>query len=136
MTNGINGQNVLNSFPPVNFTFTLGQNGDLPMVGDWDGNGIDGVGVFRNSTFNLSNGFQGTIDIKPFIFGGPGVRPLEGDWNGDGITTIGVFDPNTGTMSLNNTNSPGNGIGDIVFSFGVNGDIPVAGDWDGKPSLP
>lgn len=106
------------------------------MVGDWDGNGIDGVGVFRNSTFNLSNGFQGTIDIKPFVFGGPGVRPLEGDWNGDGITTIGVFDPNSGTMSLNNTNSPGNGIGDIVFSFGVNGDIPVAGDWDGKPSLP
>ena len=136
LTNGINGQNVSNSFPPVNFTFTLGQNGDLPMVGDWDGNGIDGVGVFRNSTFNLSNGFQGTIDIKPFVFGGPGVRPLEGDWNGDGITTIGVFDPNSGTMSLNNTNSPGNGIGDIVFSFGVNGDIPVAGDWDGKPSLP
>ena len=138
LTNGINGQNVSNSFPPVNFTFTLGQNGDLPLVGDWDGNGIDGVGVFRtgNSSFNLSNGFQGVIDIKPFVFGGLGVRPLAGDWNGDGIATIGVFDPNTGTMSLNNTNSPGNGIGDIVFSFGVNGDIPVAGDWDGKPSLP
>jgi Beta-propeller repeat len=136
LTNGINGQNVSNSFPPVAFTFTLGQNGDLPMVGDWDGNGIDGVGVFRNSTFNLSNGFQGIVDIKPFIFGGAGVRPLEGDWNGDGIATIGVFDPNTGTMALNNTNSPGNGIGDIVFNFGQVGDIPVAGDWDGKPSLP
>ena len=96
------------------------------------------VGFFRtaNSTFNLSNGFQGTIDIKPFIFGGLGVKPIAGDWNGDGIATIGVFNPNVGSMSLNNTNSSGNGIGDIVFSFGQNGDIPIAGDWDGKPSLP
>jgi hypothetical protein len=138
LTNGINGLNVSNSFPQANFTFTLGQNGDLPIVGDWDGNHIDGVGVFRtsNSTFNLSNGFQGTVDIKPFIFGSLGVKPIAGDWNGDGIATIGVFNPNTGTMSLNNTNSAGNGIGDIVFTFGQNGDIPLAGDWDGKPSLP
>jgi hypothetical protein len=138
LTNGINGQNATNSFPTANFTFTFGQNGDLPIVGDWDGNGIDGVGFFRtgNSTFNLSNGFQGTIDIKPFIFGGLGVKPLAGDWNGDGIATIGVFNPNIGTMSLNNTNSTGNGLGDIVFSFGQNGDLPIAGDWDGKPSLP
>lgn len=138
LTNGINGQNANNSFPTPNFTFTFGQNGDIPIVGDWDGNGIDGVGFFRtgNSTFNLSNGFQGTVDIKPFIFGGLGVKPLAGDWNGDGIATIGVFNPNTGTMSLNNTNNAGNGVGDIVFSFGQNGDIPIAGDWDGKPSRP
>lgn len=138
LTNGINGLNVANSFPQANFTFTFGQNGDVPIVGDWDGNGIDGVGFFRagNSTFNLSNGFQGTVDIKPFIFGALGVKPLAGDWNGDGIATIGVFNPNTGTMSLNNVNSPGNGIGDIVFNFGQGADVAIAGDWDGKPSLP
>jgi len=138
LTNGINGVNVTNSFPTANFTFTFGQNGDLPIVGDWDGNGIDGVGFFRagNSTFNLSNGFQGTVDIKPFIFGALGVKPLAGDWNGDGIATIGVFNPNLGTMALNNTNNAGNGVGDIVFNFGQSGDVPIAGDWDGKPSLP
>ncbi|HET8782771.1 MAG TPA: SBBP repeat-containing protein, partial [Pyrinomonadaceae bacterium] len=138
LTNGINGLNAANSFPTPNFAFTFGQNGDTPIVGDWDGNGIDGVGFFRggNSTFFLSNGFQGTIDIKPFIFGSLGSKPLAGDWNGDGITTIGVFSPNTGVMSLNNTNNAGNGVGDIVFNFGQNGDVPLAGDWDGKPSLP
>lgn len=138
LTNGINGANVSGSFPTANFTFTFGQNGDIPIVGDWDGNGIDGVGFFRtgNSSFNLSNGFQGTIDIKPFIFGSLGSKPLAGDWNGDGIGTIGVFNPNTGVMSLNNTNNAGNGVGDIVFNFGQNGDLPLAGDWDGKPSLP
>jgi len=138
LTNGINGTNAANSFPTPNFTFTFGQNGDTPIVGDWDGNGIDGVGFFRggNSTFFLSNGFQGTVDIKPFIFGSLGSKPLAGDWNGDGIATIGVFSQNTGVMALNNTNTPGNGVGDIVFNFGQNGDIPLAGDWDGKPSLP
>lgn len=138
LTNGINGANVTNSFPTSNFAFTFGQNGDTPIVGDWDGNGIDGVGLFRggNSTFFLSNGFQGTVDIKPFIFGSLGSKPLAGDWNGDGIATIGVFNPATGVMSLNNVNGPGNGIGDIVFNFGGNGDIPLAGDWDGKPPLP
>ena len=138
LTNGINGLNTTNSFPTANFTFTLGQNGDTPIVGDWDGNGIDGVGAFRggNSTFFLSNGFQGVVDIKPFIFGSLGSKPLAGDWNGDGIATIGVFSQNTGVMALNNTNTPGNGVGDIVFNFGQNGDTPLAGDWDGKPSLP
>ena len=138
LTNGINGTNVTNSFPPSDFIFTFGQNGDTPIVGDWDGNGGDGVGFFRdaNSTFFLSNGFQGSIDIKPFIFGSPGSKPLAGDWNGDGIVTIGVFNPNTGVMSLNNTNNAGNGVGDIVFNFGQKSDIPLAGDWDGKPSLP
>ena len=137
LTNGINGINVANSFPPSDFIFTFGQTGDTPIAGDWDGNGSDGVGFFRDgtSTFFLSNGFQGSIDIKPFVFGSAGSKPLTGDWNGDGIATIGVFSPNTGVMSLKNTNNAGN-VGDIVFNFGQNGDIPLAGDWDGKPSLP
>ncbi|HEY2961746.1 MAG TPA: SBBP repeat-containing protein [Pyrinomonadaceae bacterium] len=138
LTNGNKGLNVNNSTPPVNFTFTLGQVGDLPVVGDWDGNGFDGVGVFRtgNSTWLLSNGFQGTIDIKPFIFGSLGSLPIAGDWNGDGIDSVGVFTAKLGLMSLNNVNATGNGVGDIVFNFGQSGDLPLAGDWDGKPSLP
>jgi hypothetical protein len=138
LTNGINGLNVSGSTPAGSNTFTFGQGGDLPIAGDWDGNGVDGVGLFRggNATFFLSNGFDGVIDIKPFIFGIVGGKPIAGDWNGDGIETIGVYNPTTGVMSLNNTNSAGNGVGDLVFNFGQKGDTPLAGDWDGKPSLP
>ena len=138
LANGINGQNVNNSFPPANFQFFLGQNGDVPVAGDWNGDGIDSVGVFRtgNSTFFLSNGFQGTVDFKPFIFGALGSLPITGDWNGDGIDTVGVFTPKIGLMSLNNVNATGNGVGDIVFNFGQSGDLPLVGDWDGKPSRP
>lgn len=137
LTNGINGQNTTNSFPTANFTFTLGQNGDIPVVGDWDGDGFDGVGVFRpgNSNWILSNGFQGTVDITPFIFGSLGSKPIAGDWNGDGIDSVGVFDQNIGQMLLTNKASI-KATADITCSFGQNGDIPLAGDWDGKPSLP
>jgi len=39
-------------------------------------------------------------------------------------------------MSLKNTNSGLKTVADIVFSFGQAGDIPLAGDWDRKPSKP
>jgi len=137
ITNGFKGQNLNNNTPPVSFTFTLGQNGDIPVVGDWDGNAIDGVGVFRtgNANWILSNGFQGTIDITPFIFGSLGSKPIAGDWNGDGFDSVGVFDQNTGQMLLSNGTSL-KALPDITFSFGQTGDIPLAGDWDGKPSQP
>lgn len=138
LTNGFKGQNINNNTPAVNFSFTFGVDGDTPIVGDWDDNGIDGVGLFRKSvaTFILSNGFQGTIDIKPFIFGSLASRPLTGDWNGDGIDTVGIFDQNSGTMQLKNANNGFNSVGDVVFNFGQTGDTPLGGDWDGKPSRP
>jgi hypothetical protein len=129
-----NGPNTNNTTAPVDLQFGFGQNGDLPIAGDWNGDGFDTPGIFRSgiSQFLLSNGFQSTIDITPFVFGSVGTKPVTGDWDGDGVTTIGVFNPGTGTMSLNNTNTSGNGTGDLVFSFGLNGDFPLAGDWDGK----
>jgi hypothetical protein len=133
-----NGPNTNNTTPPINFQFVFGQNGDLPIAGDWNSDGFDTPGLFRAgiTQFILSNGFQSVIDITPFTFGALGVKPMAGDWDGDGVATIGVFNPGTGTMSLNNTNTGGNGVGDIVFSFGLNGDFPLGGDWDGKAEVP
>ena len=130
-----NGPNVDQSTPPVNFDFFFGQNGAIPIVGDWDGDGIDTPGFYLAAfgQFNLSNTFLGTIDITPFQFGNPATRPLAGDWNGDGVTTIGVYDSSISRMALNNTNTTGNTVGDIVLAFGQNGDLALAGNWDGKP---
>jgi hypothetical protein len=130
-----NGPSINNTTLAVDLSFSLGQLGDTPLVGDWNGDGIETVGVFQkgSATFILSNDFNGTNDVPPFTFGQLGSLPLSGDWNGDGIDTIGVFNPNTGVMALNNTNTSGTGIGDLVFNFGQNGDVPLAGDWDGKP---
>jgi len=132
-----NGPNTNNTSPPEDIRIAFGDISDLPIVGDWDGDGIDTLGSLRttNNLFILSNTFGNSVDVT-FFFGASGARPLAGDWDGDGVTTIGVFNPGTGTMQLNNTNTSGNGTGDIVFSFGLNGDSPLAGDWDGKAEVP
>ena len=106
------------------------QAGDLPVTGDFDGDGIDTVGVFRpaNGVFILSDRTDGS-PTTIFFFGQPGDLPIAGDWDGDGKDTVGVFRPSAGKFFLRNSNSPGPA--DITVTFGAAGDIPLAGDWDG-----
>ena len=136
LTNGINGTNVNNSFPIAKSPINFGQNGDTPVVGDWDGDGKDSVGTYTDATsvWRLSNGTNGTVDFPTVVFGNPDTRPIAGDWNGDGLDTIGVFNQVTAVMALNNAIIAGDG--EIVFNFGQPGGIPLAGDWDGKPTRP
>src|SRR5581483_1051318 len=102
------------------FLNNFGQAGDLPVVGDWDGDGIDTVGVFRNGTFLLTNSpninnSSPTVDITVTL-GQAGDIPIVGYWNGDGIDTVGVFRPGAATFFLSNSF---NGVVDIpAFAFG------------------
>ncbi len=124
-----------NSAGGPDITIRFGNAGDLPVAGDWDGNGISDVGVFRPSTRQFllrlpaANNGEQVITIN---FGQAGDLPVAGDWNGDGIDTPGVFRADrTGTFLL--TNSIANNSSpqpDHVFSFGRAGDLPLAGDWD------
>lgn len=131
--------------------FAFGAPGDVPVVGDWNGDGTATVGVFRpaGAPFNsspgntsgmwiLSNSATGTTADYVFYYGGPGDLPVVGDWDGNGTTTIGVFRP-TGTQFnqstvdqwiLSNVNAGGGATSN--FSFGAPGDLPIVGDWDGN----
>lgn len=107
-------------------TFTLGTAGFLPVAGDWDGDGKDGVGLYDPATaaFFLSDSLA-----KPelnFILGRPGCLPLAGDWTGAAHDRAGVFDPFGPLMQLS---TPLTGPPDIVFSFGFADGLPVAGHW-------
>jgi hypothetical protein len=112
--------------------FTYGSPGDIPITGDWDGNGTTTIGVYRpsTSTFYLRNSNSGGPSIGGFGFGSPGDIPVTGDWDGNGTTTIGVYRPTTSAFYLRNANSGGPSIGG--FGFGSVGDRPVTGDWDGN----
>ena len=65
----------------------------VPVAGDWDGDGIDGIGTYdlATATWVLKNtAGPGGPDIGPFVFGTPGGSyPVVGDWNGDGFDTPG-----------------------------------------------
>jgi hypothetical protein len=61
-----------------------GAPGDQPLVGDWNGDGIQTIGVYRPSTreFLLKNtNTGGETDIE-IVYGAPGDQSLVGDWNG------------------------------------------------------
>ncbi|MCC6419072.1 MAG: hypothetical protein IT429_12630 [Gemmataceae bacterium] len=113
--------------------FRYGSAGQIPVVGDWDGDGTDTVGVFDpiTATWQLRNSnSEGAPDVAPFRYGGAGWVPVVGDWDGDGKDTAGVFDPATATFYLRNSNSAG--APDVApFAFGGAGWTPVAGDWNG-----
>jgi serine protease len=127
----------VNNEPGVaNFFFTFGAVGDLPIVGDWDGNGTTTIGVYRPSTgdfFLRNTNASGVPDVSfQFGAGGAGYIPLAGDWDGNGTKTIGLYDPTTGSFFLKNSNS--GGLADLQFTFGGGGQgyVPLVGDWDGN----
>ena len=125
-------------------TFYYGAAGDIPVVGDWDGNFSTTIGVFRpaGTQYNQTNADQwllrnelsaGTADIQ-LSYGAAGDIPVVGDWDGNTTTTIGVVRPpftgdnHTSSYVWYLHNLPANP--DVTFSYGTSGDIPVVGDWD------
>jgi len=113
-------------FADVALNYGIG--GDYPVVGDWDGNGTDTIGVYRNGVFYLRKSNTIGYADYTFLFGAPGDQPVAGDWNGDGKDTIGVY--RNGTFYLRNSND--SGAPDMIFALGVPGDVGIAGDWTGK----
>ena len=111
--------------------FYYGNPADQPFVGDWDGDGIETLGLYRRSTgflFLRNSNSEGVADVEIY-YGDPGDVPVAGDWDGDGIDTVGVYRPSNATFYLRNSNTQG--VADLVVPFGDPGDVPVAGDWDG-----
>ena len=65
----------------VNRTFHFGTPGDVPVIGDWDGNGVSDTGVFRpaNGNWYLDTTKTGTVN-RTFPFGKRGDLPVIGIW--------------------------------------------------------
>src|SRR3989344_4342981 len=109
---------------------TFGKQGDRGIVGDWNNDGTDTIGVYRPSTrtFFLSNSNTNPNVDTNLAFGIDGDMPVVGDWNNDGTDTIGVYRPSTRTFFLSNSNTNPNV--DTNLAFGIDGDMPVVGDWN------
>ncbi|PYQ65475.1 MAG: hypothetical protein DMF53_05440 [Acidobacteria bacterium] len=104
-----------------------GQAGDVPLWGDWDGNGTATPGVWRDGTFYLRNSLTpGPADIT-ISLGGVGDQPVVGDWTGNHVTKVGIFNGNFFYLKTANTQAASL----ITGLFGQVGDRPLAGDWNG-----
>ncbi len=110
-------------------SFYYGGSGDIPVVGDWDGNENADIGYFRPSTgyWYLDSHKDGTTDFN-FRLGNTGDIPIVGDWNGNGYSDVAVFRPSTGYWYFDNNL---NGVVDNSFRYGGSTDKIVKGDWQG-----
>ncbi len=111
--------------------FYFGNPGDQVFSGDWDGDGIDTLGIARKGRIYLRNSNDtGPADVE-FWFGNKGDRPFGGDPDGNGIDGVFLYRPSSGFTYFTN-DPPVGGVAatDGSLFFGVPSDRFVVGDWD------
>jgi hypothetical protein len=115
----------------IDHVFQFGTNQDVPIAGDWNGDGIRSIGVFRDGKwhFDMDGDGRWSDGDKTAQFGQKGDLPVVGDFNGDGIEEIAVF--RDGKWIIDTNGNREIDAGDQVIEFGQAGDKPVAGDFNG-----
>ena len=120
--------------------------GDTPVVGDWNGDGKDDIAVVRPNyqsgglDWYLDFNNDGIVDRLKH-YGLIGDTPVVGDWNGDGYDDMGIVRYNAWRGGLDwAVDSNGDAewqSSDAVWHYGLQGDIPVVGDWnaDGRSDM-
>ena len=117
----------------VDHVFQYGESVDQPVSGDWNGDGIDQIAVFRSGLWLLDTDGDGrwTHRDDKAKFGKPGDVPIVGDFDGDGIDEIGVVRGDTWIIDTDGDRRlTGNDLHVNIPRPGDNSQ-PVVGDWDG-----
>ncbi|HEX6145124.1 MAG TPA: DPP IV N-terminal domain-containing protein [Acidimicrobiia bacterium] len=113
-------------------SFVFGDPGDQPVVGDWDGDGGDEIGLYRESTgfFYYRDSLSAGVADGQFYFGDPGDRIVSGDWGiEDGVETPGLFRPGNTMFYLRHTLSQGVADGQTPWPGSGPRWVPIAGDF-------
>jgi hypothetical protein len=121
--------------------FNFGLATDTVVIGDWNGDGTDKIGVVRatpggGAVWSLDTNGDGVFDKgdSVFNFGLATDTLIIGDWNGDGRAKIGVVRAAPDGTAVFSLDTNGDGVfdkGDSVFHFGLATDKFVIGDWNG-----
>lgn len=102
--------------------------GDVPVVGDWNGDSRSDLGVYRRTSESSFRLRKRDGSARVVTFGAATSEPVAGDWNGDGTTDVGTWDRARRTFALR---VRGGASTTMRLRFGGTRDKPIAGDWDG-----
>jgi hypothetical protein len=117
--------------PSPGFTIALRRTGGpaaRPLVGDWNGDGRDQLGWWRDGQVALKMTSRSGSWVKRFRYGTKGDVPVVGDWDGDGDDDLGVFRSGRWLLRTGLTG----GAPTRTLAFGRAGDVPVVGSWTGR----
>ncbi|UCE42956.1 MAG: VCBS repeat-containing protein [Candidatus Aminicenantes bacterium] len=92
------------------------EKGDIPVPGDYDGDGMAYRAMYTPSTSTWHT------ELGDIVYGTEGDIPVPADYNNDGFTDIAVFRPSNGIWYVY-------GLG--AKTYGAAGDIPFPADIDG-----
>jgi thermitase len=109
------------------FQIYFGETSDIPVPGDYDGDGKTDAVIFRPSTGLWYGPRTGAAEIvMQMVLGEAGDIPIPGDYDGDGKADPAIYRPSTGLFFAVKS-----GGGVLNTSFGSPGDVPVPRDYDG-----
>jgi len=114
----------------ADYSFLFGNPGDEPVVGDWDGDGDDEIGLYRESTglFYWRNTLDTGVADGSIFFGEPGDRFVAGDWGiVDGKDTPGVFRSSNTVFYFRYTLTQGNADTQFAWTDAGASWLPIAG---------
>ncbi|HWA98245.1 MAG TPA: SdrD B-like domain-containing protein [Pirellulales bacterium] len=115
----------------IDHVFNYGAPGDRPVAGNFNGSGVDTIGVFRDGVWHLDQDGDGrfTKSDGSFTLGQAGDLPVVGDFNGDGVDELGVYRQGKWLIDINGDRQLDDR--DMTVEFGGPLDLPVVGDWNG-----
>jgi hypothetical protein len=96
----------------------FGATNDIPIYGDFSGDGTKDIGIFRPSS-----GLWAIKGVTRAYFGGPNDKTVPGDYNGNGTADMGIFREDSGLWAIRNITRA---------YFGGPNDKTVPGDYNGN----